>query len=94
MTVLFVLAVTGDCAQVEGGALGHSDCGVGLGQHGAHCCPGQHVSPGRGRQVWTAEHWGPDHVCQRHQSRWAATVQLSDIHEGEGRYEGVQGMEV
>ena len=84
MTVPFVSAVAGDCAQVEGRALGHSDRGVGLGQHGAHGGPGQHVSPGRGRQVWTAQHWGPDHVCQRHQSRGPAPVQLSDIHEGEG----------
>lgn len=58
------------------------DCGIWLGIHSAYGYHSQHDAWGTSREVWEAEHRGPDHVNQWDQFGWFATLNMSEHYKG------------
>lgn len=67
---------------------GCGDCGVWLGIHFAYSYHSQHDAWRTSREVWEAEHRGPDHVNQWDQLGWFTTLNVSEHYKGKENISG------
>jgi len=68
--------------EAEEWAAGSGDCGVGLGQHGANNCAGEHGTRWRRCTLQSAQRRWSDHVSQWSQPCRTATVYMPELCQG------------